>query len=65
VSAVVAPPPARLDHQWLTAHMVHHLVQMTLGCSIDPVGTASPHFLNSLLANFDTAALGRLLRRVP
>ena len=65
LSAVVASPLARLDHRWLTAHMVQHLVLMTLAAPLILLGEPALMFLNSLSAHFDTAGLGRLLRCVP
>jgi putative membrane protein len=63
--AATASPLARLDHQWLTAHMVQHLVLMTLAAPLILLGEPGLMFLNSLPAHFDTAALGRLLRYAP
>src|SRR5580658_8714800 len=61
LSAVVASPLAPLDHRWLTAHMVQHLVLMTLAAPLILLGEPALMFLNSLAAHFDTAGLGRLL----
>jgi putative membrane protein len=65
VSAVVASPLARLDHHWLTAHMVQHLVLMTLAAPLILLGEPALMFLNSLPAHFGAAALAPLLRCVP
>jgi putative membrane protein len=64
-AAVVASPLARLDHQWLTAHMVQHLVLMTLAAPLVLLGEPALMFLNSLPERFDAAAPGLLLRYAP
>jgi putative membrane protein len=64
VSAMVASPFARLDHQWLTAHMVQHLVLMTLAAPLVLLGEPALMFLNSLPERY-TAAPGPLLRYAP
>lgn len=58
-------PLARLDHEWLTAHMVQHLVLMTLAGPLIVLGEPALMFLNSLPERCDTAALGPLLRYAP
>jgi cytochrome c oxidase assembly factor CtaG len=65
VSLVVVSPLARLDHQWLTAHMVQHLMLMTLAAPLILLGEPALMFLNSLPGRGDTAALGPLLRYPP
>jgi putative membrane protein len=65
VSAVVASPLARLDHHWLTAHMVQHLALMTLAAPLILLGEPALMFLNSLPAYSDTAVPGRPLRSAP
>lgn len=51
LSAVVASPLAGLDHRWLTAHMVQHLVLMTLAAPLILLGEPAIMFLNSLPAS--------------
>jgi cytochrome c oxidase assembly factor CtaG len=65
VSAIVASPLAGLDRQWLTAHMLQHLVLMTLAAPLILLGEPARMFMNSLPAHFDTARLGRLLEDAP
>jgi cytochrome c oxidase assembly factor CtaG len=65
VFAAVASPLARLDHQWLTAHMIQHLVLMTLAAPLILLGQPALMFLNNLPAHFDTAASDRLPRYAP
>jgi putative membrane protein len=63
--AVVASPLAHLDHHWLTAHMVQHLLLMTLAAPLILLGEPTRMVLNSLPPHVDAAALGRLLRYAP
>jgi cytochrome c oxidase assembly factor CtaG len=65
VFAVVASPFARLDHQWLTAHMVQHLMLMTLAAPLILLGEPALMFLNSLPEHFLAAATGPFLRYAP
>jgi len=65
VSAVVASPLARLDHQWLTAHMVQHLVLMTLAAPLILMGEPALMFLNSMPRQSDAIAPGPLLPYSP
>ena len=65
VYAVIASPLASLDHQWLTAHMIQHLVLMTLAAPLILLGEPVLMFRNSLPAHFDTAEPGRLLQHAP
>jgi cytochrome c oxidase assembly factor CtaG len=65
LSAVVASPLARLDRHWLTAHMVQHLVLMTLAAPLILLGEPAIMFLNSLPEHFGTTELDPLLRCVP
>jgi putative membrane protein len=65
LAAAVASPLSRLDHHWLTAHMVQHLVLMTLAAPLILLGEPALMFANSLPENLDTTALDSLLRSVP
>ena len=65
LSAVVASPLAGLDHRWLTAHMVQHLVLMTLAAPLILLGEPAIMLLNSLPEHFDVATLSRFQRSAP
>jgi cytochrome c oxidase assembly factor CtaG len=65
MSAVVASPLAGLDHHWLTAHMVQHLVLMTLAAPLILLGEPAVMFLNSLPEHFRTTELYPLRSFVP
>lgn len=62
VFAIVASPLAHLDHRSLSAHMVQHLVLMTLAAPLILLAEPARMFANSLPAHVDTVALSRLLR---
>lgn len=63
--AVVASPLARLDHHWLTAHMVQHLVLMTVAAPLILLGDPALMLLNNLPEQLRTTALDPLRRCVP
>jgi putative membrane protein len=63
--ALVASPLTGLDHRWLTAHMVQHLVLMTLAAPLILLGEPALMFLNSLPEHFDVAALSPFQRSSP
>jgi cytochrome c oxidase assembly factor CtaG len=65
LAAAVASPLARLDHHWLTAHMVQHLALMTLAAPLILLGEPARMFLNSLPEHFVTTALHSFLRCKP
>jgi putative membrane protein len=65
LAAAIVSPLARLDHHWLTAHMVQHLVLMTLAAPLILLGEPAIMFANSLSEHFDTPALDSLLQCVP
>src|ERR1035438_559470 len=64
LAAAIASPLARLDHHWLTAHMVQHLVLMTLAAPLILLGEPAIMFANSLSEHFDITAMDSLLRCV-
>jgi len=65
LAAAVASPLARLDHHWLTAHMMQHLVLMTLAAPLILLGQPALMFRNSLPEHLDTTTLHSLLRCKP
>jgi putative membrane protein len=65
VSALLASPLARLDHQWLTAHMLQHLMLMTFAAPLILSGEPVLMFQNSLPAHFNTAERDRLPKDAP
>ncbi len=65
LAAAVASPLASLDHHWLSAHMVQHLVLMTLAAPLVLLGEPAIMFANSLPERFGTTAQDSLLRCAP
>jgi putative membrane protein len=63
--AVMASPLARLDHQWLTAHMLQHLVLMTLAAPLILLGEPALMFWNGLLEHVDAVAPDPVPRFAP
>jgi len=63
--AIIASPLAGLDHRWLTAHMVQHLVLMTLAAPLILLGEPAIMFLKSLPEHFDIAGLSPFQRSAP
>jgi putative membrane protein len=62
LAAAVASPLARLDHHWLTAHMVQHLVLMTRAAPLILLGEPAIMSANRLPEHFGTTGLDSLLR---
>lgn len=65
LSAVFASPLAHLDQQSLTAHMVQHLILMTVAAPLILLGEPAITLLHSLRRCFGSNAPGLLLPRAP
>ena len=63
--AAVGSPFAALDHQFLTFHMVQHLLLMTVAAPLILLGAPAITLLHSLPRSFVTGVLGPLLRYAP